>query len=80
MREMQNGASGRLVNAAAFHSDEAIFHNVHAADSVFSAELVQGFYHAERREFFFIHADAIAVLEDKFDIFRFVRRIFRRDA
>ena len=46
MRKMQNRAAGRLVNAAAFHSDKAVLDNVHAADAVFPAEFVERLHHA----------------------------------
>ena len=41
VREIENGAAGRLVNAAAFHTDEPVFHDVEDADAVFAAELVE---------------------------------------
>ena len=40
MGKMQNRAAGRLVNTAAFHSDKAVLHNVHATDAVFAAKFV----------------------------------------
>ena len=41
MRDRVDGAAGRLVHAARFHADEAVFDEVEAADPVLAAELVE---------------------------------------
>ena len=80
MREMQDRAARRFVNAAAFHSNESILDDVDPADPVFAAEFVQRLHDAERRKFFAVHFHTISGFECKIDMFRFIRRVFRRDA
>jgi hypothetical protein len=41
MGREEDGAAGGLVDAAALHADEAVFHHVDAADAVASAEEVE---------------------------------------
>ena len=77
--KMQNRAAGSFVNAAALHSDEAILDNVDATDAMFAAKSVQRLHNAQRRERFAVHFHAVSVLEPKIDIFRLVRRVFRRN-
>ena len=42
MRFVENGAAGGFINAAGLHANHAVFHDVHNADAVFAAELIQG--------------------------------------
>src|SRR5205823_14905010 len=51
MGEMQNGSARSFVYASAFHSDKAIFDNVHPTDAMLAAELVQHLHHLKRRHF-----------------------------
>ena len=48
MGEMKNRAARRFVHAAAFHADEPVFDHVHAADTVFTAQLVERLHDPER--------------------------------
>ena len=41
MGEVQNGTAWSLVYASAFHSDKAIFDNVHPTNTMLAAELIQ---------------------------------------
>src|SRR5207247_9791542 len=79
MREMQNCATGGLINAAAFHADEAVLYNVDAANGVSAAEFVQRLQHAKRRKFSAIQSDAISPLKFQLDVFRSVTRTCARD-
>src|SRR3954469_19464982 len=63
MREMENGAARRFVNAAAFHPDETIFDNINPADAVLPAERVQRLHDREWPERFTIYRNAIPVLK-----------------
>ena len=79
MREIQNRAARCFINTTAFHSNRAVFHDVDAPDPMLAAEFVQRFHHAERRQRLSVDCDTIAGFESKIDMFRFVRRVFRRD-
>jgi len=41
MGAVQDGAAGRLVDAARLHADEAVLDEVEAADAVLAAQLVE---------------------------------------
>ena len=47
MADVEDGAAGGFVDAAAFHADEAVFHHVDAADAVATAEAVEQLHDAE---------------------------------
>ena len=71
-------AAWSLVYAAAFHSDKAIFDNVHPTDTMFAAKRIQRLHHAEWRQRHAVQCDAIAGIERKIDVFRFVGRVLWR--
>ena len=80
MRKMQNRAAGRLVNAAAFHSNKTILDDVHPTDAMFAAKFVYCLQHLEWRKLFSIHTDAISSIKFQLDVFRLIRRVFRGNA
>ena len=76
----QDGAAGRLVHAARLHADEAVLHQIEAADAVGAAELVQLGQQRGRRQFLAVDRDRVALLEADLDIGRLVRRVFGIEA
>ena len=79
---MQDGAAGRLIHAARFHADEPVLHQVHAADAVLAAELVQTVCIDAERVSSFLPFDrhALPFSKSSVDVFRLVRRVLRRHA
>src|SRR5438132_4629588 len=51
MGREQDGAARRLVQAARFHADVAVLHEIEPADAVLAPELVETRQQARRREF-----------------------------
>ena len=62
--------------AVILDADETILDNIDTPDAMFAAEFVERLHDAKWQQRFAIHRNAIAVLESKIDVFRFVRRIF----
>ena len=79
MRGEQDGAAGRLVNAARFHADKSVLDEIDPADAVVAAELIELGQQDSRRELLAVDRDRIALLEADGDNGRFVGRVFRRD-
>src|SRR6185312_5808574 len=75
MRRMEDGAAGRLVDAARLHADEAVLDQVEAADAVPAAELVEPRQQLRRRQRHAIDRDGVAALELDLDVFGLVRRL-----
>src|SRR5687768_9736061 len=80
MSEMQNGATGSFIDPAGLHADEAIFDEVHTADAMFAAELIQRLHYAEWTGVLAVYRHAIAALKLQGRILRFVRGVFGRHA
>src|SRR5690606_1529432 len=79
MRLQQDGAAGRLVDAARLHADEAVLDQVEAADAVVAAEIVQRLEQGRRRQFLAVERYRIALAEGNDDLGGGVGRIHRRD-
>ena len=79
MRLHEDRATGGFIDAARLHADKPVLDEIHPADAVLAAEFVERLQHAARGEFFAVHRDAVAFHEIEFHVFRFVRRVFRRD-
>ncbi len=79
MRRVQDGAAGRLVDAARLHADEAVLDEVEAADAVLAAELVELRQERRRRQRRTVDGDGVAALELDLDIFGPIGRVLGRD-
>ena len=79
MGEVEDGTAGGLIDAAAFHADEAVFYHVHAADAVFAAEFVQRLHDLEGVHGLAVHGDAVAFVEVEHDVFGLIRGVFWED-
>ena len=79
MRSEQDGAAGRLVDAARFHADEAVLHEIETADAIVMAQPVELGEERGGRHRLAVDGDGIALLELDLDIGRLVGRILRRD-
>src|SRR5882757_5174296 len=79
MRGDQQGAAGSFVGAARFHSYEAIFYDVGAADAVLCSDFVERVQQVDRVGFGTVHGNRQACFEADFDFGGFVRRFFRRN-
>jgi hypothetical protein len=44
---VEDGATGSLVDAAALHAHQAVFHHVHQTHAVLGADLVEGFQESD---------------------------------
>jgi hypothetical protein len=69
-------AAGSFVRASGLHSDEAIFDQVGAADTVLRSDFVQRVEKFDRTKLRAVHGDGRAGLESDFDFFGFVRSFF----
>ena len=78
MGDVQHGAAGGFVHAAALHAHEAVFHHVEAADAVPARNLVQGHDHFTGSEAFAVEGDGVALFKADGDVFRFVGSLFHR--
>src|SRR3546814_6144103 len=63
MRGVEDGPARRLVQAARFHPDEAVFHQVQTADAMRAAKVVQPGEKAGGRQALAIDGHRIAALE-----------------
>ena len=79
VRDMQDGAAGRLVDAARLHADEAVLDQIDAADAVVAAELVEPRQQRRRRQRLAVDRDRVALLEADLDDGRLVGRLLGRD-
>ena len=77
MREMQNRAAGRLINATTFHADETVFDQIQPADAIGLAQRVQFGQQGGGGKFFAVDRYRIALFEPDLDITRLVGRLFR---
>jgi hypothetical protein len=68
MRLQQDRAAGGLVDAARLHADEAVFHEVEAADAVLAAQLVEPGQDRRGRHRLAVDRDRVALLEGDLDI------------
>ncbi len=75
----EDRAGRGLVDAAAFHADQAVFDDVGPADAVPAAERVQLGEEPDTRDPLAVQADGVALLEFDLDVLRRVRRLFRAD-
>ena len=79
VRGQQDGAARRLVHAARLHADEAVLHQVDAADAVVAAELVELGEQRGGRHRLAVEADRVSLGEADRDVCRPVGRVHRRD-
>src|SRR5215813_401370 len=79
MRGDEQRAAGSFVSATGFHSDEAIFDEVGAADAVTGSDFVQSIQQINGTKFSFVDGDWSAGFETDFDFFGFVWSFFGRD-
>src|SRR6266851_2350917 len=77
MRFHEQRSAGSFVGAARFHSDEAIFDQVGAADAVLGGNFIQRVKKFDRTKFCAIDGNGRAGFESDFDFFGFVRSFFR---
>src|SRR3546814_17941896 len=63
MRGVEDGPARRLVHAARFHPDEAVFHQVQTADALRAAKVVQPGEKAGGRQALAIDGHRIAALD-----------------
>jgi len=73
MRFDEEGSAGSFVGAARFHSDEAIFDEVGAADAVFRGDFVERVEQADGAEFRTVDGNGGAGFESDFNFLGFVR-------
>ena len=78
VRTQQDGAAGRLVAAARFHADIAVFDQIEPAHAVLAAEPVEFGQQRSRAELLAVDRDRIAMLEIDLDQFGFCRRFVQR--
>ena len=76
MRFDEQGSARSFVCASRFHSNEAIFDEVGAADAVLRGDFVECIEQNHGAEFCAVHRDGSAGLEANFDLFGFVRSFF----
>src|SRR6266403_3679995 len=69
-------SAGSFVRAAGFHSDEAIFDEVGAADAVLRGDFVECIKQNHGGEFCTVHGDRRAGFESDFDFLGFLRSFF----
>src|SRR6267154_169105 len=79
VRGDQQSAAGSFVGAARFHSYEAVFYDVGAADAVFCGDFVERVQQVDGIGFGTVHGNRQASFEADFDFGGFVRSFFRRD-
>src|SRR5712675_943684 len=79
MRGDQQSAAGSFVGATRFHSYEAVFYDVGAADAVLGGDFVERVQQVDGIGFCTVHGNGEASLETDFDFGGFVRSFFRRD-
>ena len=79
MREMEDGAAWRLIDAAGFHADVTVLDHINTADAVLAAEPVEALHHAQRIERFAVQGDAVAFLKIQRDILGPVRGVLGGD-
>src|SRR3546814_9270534 len=65
VRDREDGAAGRLVDAAALHADEAVLDEVEAADAVVAAQLVEVGEQRGRRQRLAVDPHGIAVFRSE---------------
>ncbi len=75
----QDRAAGGLVDAARLHADEAVLHQVQAADAVVVAELVQLGQQGGGRQLLAVDGHRVAALEVEGEDGGLIRRVFRGD-
>src|SRR5882762_8947077 len=75
----EKGSAGSFVGATGFHSYEAIFDEVGAADAVFCGDFIQGVEKIDGAEFRTVDGNGSAGFESDFDFLGFVRSFFRRN-
>src|SRR6266404_1389553 len=79
MRFDEQRSAGSFVRAAGFHSDEAIFDEVGAADAMSRCNFIELVEKIDRTELRAVHGDGGARLESDFDFLGFVRSFFGRN-
>ena len=80
VRRVKDCAAGRLVHAAAFHSDKAVFNHIDDTDAVFAAQVVELFDNLRRGHLLAVHRDRHALFKADRDIRRRVGGLLRRNA
>ena len=75
----QDGAAGRLVDAARLHADEAVFQKIETANAVLAAIFVEGSEQRGRGHGLAIDRDSVAALKADADHFGRIGRVFRID-
>ena len=80
MRLVQDGSAGSLINAAGFHADNAVFHDVHDADAVLAAQLVELADDIGNLHLLAVDGGGSAFFKSHGYIFGFIGRLFRSGA
>ena len=78
MRKMQNGTTRRFVYSATLHAHKPVFHDVHTADTVLAAQLIELPHHPEWIQSLAVHSDTVSLIELEMHILGFIRRILGR--
>src|SRR4029077_5114984 len=66
-------------SAARFHSDEAVLHDIGAADPMFRRDFIQRVQQIDGTGFYAVHGNGRPRFETNFNFLGFVRRFLRRD-
>ena len=77
MSFIKDGSAGSLVNAAGFHAYHTVFHDIHDADAVLAAQLVQLADDIGNLHFFTVDAGGGSFFKGHGYIFGFIGRFFR---
>ena len=73
----EDGTAGGFIDAAAFHADVAVFHQVDAANAVLAAQLIELGHEVGRRQMFAVHRHGITFFKLNLYKLRLIRGIFR---
>ena len=79
MRDQQDRATGRLIDAARLHADEAVFDQIEPSDTVVVAEFVEPRQDRRRRQSHAVDRNSIALGKTDGDRGRMIGRIHRRN-
>ena len=73
MRRPEDGAARGFVHPPGFQAHVAVFHQVHPADAVFAAEVVEPGQEIGGAEALAVHRHRVAVLEVDLHVLRLIR-------
>ena len=70
-------ASGVFINATGFHAYQTVFNHIGDTNSIANADFIQFFYQFSGAQFFAVYRNGNAFHIFQFNIFRFIRSLFR---